>query len=105
MRTEETKAKAKVLKALAHPLRVGIVETLSRGDRCVAELHRRADVSQPTLSRHLARLKNAGIVSEHPRGVRVMHRLEMRCVLDILNGATTVLKSDASRRGRVAARL
>ncbi|OQA25552.1 MAG: HTH-type transcriptional repressor AseR [Verrucomicrobia bacterium ADurb.Bin345] len=102
MNKEEAKARAKVVKALANPLRLMIVEMLSHGDYCVSELSRRCKVSQPTLSRHLARLKNAGIVSEYQRRLWVMHHLETPCVLDIVASAASVVKSDAARKSKAA---
>ena len=57
MNYEQAKARADILKALAHPIRVLLLDALSRGDRCVNELNELADVDQSTISRHLAQLK------------------------------------------------
>jgi DNA-binding transcriptional ArsR family regulator len=63
-------------RALAHPLRRGIVERLSRGAATVGEVTRDFGVSKPTVSRHLKLLEEAGVVSRAIDG-RV-HRLILR---------------------------
>jgi DNA-binding transcriptional ArsR family regulator len=78
----EYKAQARILKALAHPTRLFIVEELSRGERCVCELTDMIGVEMPTVSRHLGVLKNAGILDDEKRGPQVYYRLRVPCVLN-----------------------
>jgi DNA-binding transcriptional ArsR family regulator len=63
-------------KALAHPLRRGIVERLSGGAATVGEATRDLGVSKPTISRHLKLLEEAGVVSRVIEGRT--HRLALR---------------------------
>lgn len=63
-------------KALAHPLRRGIVERLSGGDATVGEVTGDFGVSKPTISRHLKMLEDAGVVSRVIDGRT--HRLTLR---------------------------
>ena len=63
-------------KALAHPLRRGIVERLSGGVTTVGEATRDFGVSMPTMSRHLKLLEEAGVVSRVIEGRT--HRLALR---------------------------
>ncbi len=62
---------AVVAKALGDPIRLQLVDVLRRhaGEVCVCELVPLFDVSQPTLSHHLAKLRAAGIVDSHRRGL------------------------------------
>jgi ArsR family transcriptional regulator len=62
---------ASIAKALADPIRVQVVDVLRRhaGEVCVCELEPLFDVSQPTLSHHLKKLRDAGIVSVERRGL------------------------------------
>lgn len=83
---------ANILKALAHPVRVLIVETLSKGDRCVCELNRLADIDQSNISRHLAILKHAGIVMDRRSGMKVFFHLQTPCILNALKCAVEVMK-------------
>jgi DNA-binding transcriptional ArsR family regulator len=101
---EEAQARAKILKAMAHPARLILVEALSRGDRCVCDLQPLLAVDQSVLSRHLAHLKYAGIVTERREGVRIIHHLECPCILDALDCTLGVMKADAKRRNRILSR-
>jgi ArsR family transcriptional regulator len=62
---------AAVAKALGDPIRLQLVDVLRRhaGKVCVCELVPLFDVSQPTLSHHLAKLRAAGIVDSERRGL------------------------------------
>ena len=62
---------ADVAKALGDPIRLQLVDVLRRhaGEVCVCELVPLFDVSQPTLSHHLGKLRSAGIVDSERRGL------------------------------------
>src|SRR5713101_125392 len=62
---------AVVGKALGDPVRLQLVDVLRRhaGKVCVCELVPLFDISQPTLSHHLAKLRDAGIVDSERRGL------------------------------------
>ena len=68
-------AKAKVLKALAHPARLWMVEQLEGGERCVCELVDGLGLDFSTVSKHLLVLKNAGVVADDKRGKQVFYSL------------------------------
>lgn len=76
------KAQARIIKALAHPTRLFIVDELSRGERCVCELTDMIGVEMPTVSRHLSLLRNAGLLEDEKRGAQVFYRLRVPCVLN-----------------------
>ena len=75
--------KAEVLKALGHPTRLAIVECLgARGERCVCEI---ADIvaafgDRTTISKHLAILKSARVLTDRKEGLKVYYRLDCPCV-------------------------
>ena len=85
-------ARAKIIKAMAHPSRLFIVDELSRGERCVCELTEMIGVDMSTVSRHLSILKNAGIVDDDKRGSTVYYRLKVPCVLDFVKCVESVMK-------------
>jgi ArsR family transcriptional regulator len=62
---------ARVAKALADPIRVQLVDVLRHhaGEVCVCELEPLFDVSQPTLSHHLRKLRDAAVVGVERRGL------------------------------------
>lgn len=62
--------------ALAHPLRLRALLLLQReGELCVCELIHALDVSQPMISRHLAQLRQAGLVKDRRQGQWIYYRL------------------------------
>ena len=87
-------ARANILKALAHPARLIIVDELSSKDRCVAELTRAVESDMSTVSRHLGVLKTAGLVSAEKKGTRVFYRLNAPCVLDFFSCVESVMRSN-----------
>lgn len=65
------------LKALAHPVRLRMVELIrERGEVCACEFEGHFDLTQPTLSHHLKALREAGLVTSRRDGVRSLHRIE-----------------------------
>lgn len=98
MNYRQAKVRADILKALAHPVRVLIVDALTDGDRCVCKLNELADIDQSNVSRHLAILKKAGIVSDRREGMKVFYHLETPCILRAFECAVEVVRSEAKRR-------
>ena len=86
-------ARARIIKAMAHPTRLFIVEELSRRKRCVNELTRMIGADMSTVSKHLTVLKNAGIVADEKEGTKVYYSLRVPCILDFFSCVETVLKS------------
>jgi ArsR family transcriptional regulator len=96
-------ARAKIMKALAHPTRLFIVDELSQRERCVCELTDMIAADISTVSKHLSVLRNAGIISDEKRGSQVYYKLKMPCVLRFFSCAESVLKSLAEEhRGMLA---
>jgi ArsR family transcriptional regulator len=87
------KDRARIMKALAHPTRLYIVETISHQEKCVQELTDLIDADISTVSKHLSVLKNADIVQDEKRGTQVYYRLKFRCVLQFFNCMESVMKS------------
>ncbi|WP_422357617.1 ArsR/SmtB family transcription factor [Qipengyuania flava] len=64
------------LKAVAHPVRLRILQTLSGVERNVGEIDDAADIGQPTLSQQLAVLRNAGLVTTRKDAKLVFYRID-----------------------------
>jgi len=77
--------RAAIMKALAHPSRLMMVDELSRGERCVCELTDMVGADMSTVSKHLSVLKDAGIVDCRKDGVQVFYRLKVPCVLHVFS--------------------
>jgi len=82
-----TQNKADILKAMAHPTRINILESLREGERCVCEIIEMVDSEQSNTSQHLAQLKRMGIISSRKDGLKVIYRVnydEIYAILDTL---------------------
>jgi DNA-binding transcriptional ArsR family regulator len=90
-------SRAEVMKALAHPSRLIIVDALADGERCVCELQELVGSTMPTVSRHLSQMKNAGIVEGRRDGNQVYYRLLVPCVLKVFPCLDAVLRNEAER--------
>lgn len=88
-------ARARVIKAMAHPTRLFLVEELSRRSRCVCELTELVGADISTVSKHLSLLKAAGIVSYEKRGLQVWYTLKMPCVMNFFGCVEQVIKRTA----------
>ena len=91
-------ARARVLKALAHPTRLFIVDQLVRGERCVCNLTEMVGADISTVSKHLAVLRAAGIVRDEKRANQVFYRLRCPCVTDFFGCVEGVLKARAAEQ-------
>jgi len=72
---KDLEALTSVYAALADPTRLRILSLLSDEEVCVCHMHASLDVPQPTASRHLAYLRNAGLVEARRDGVWMHYRL------------------------------
>lgn len=72
-------ARARIIKAMAHPTRLFIVDRLSEGELCVNELTDMIGADMSTVSRHLYILRSAGIIRDEKRGSRVYYSLRVLC--------------------------
>ena len=79
-----TEAKANVLKALGHPTRLWMAEQLADGEKCVCELGEGIEADFSTISKHLAVLKQAGVVEDEKRGKQVYYKLKVPCILQYM---------------------
>jgi ArsR family transcriptional regulator len=97
MNYQQAKMRAKALKAVAHPMRILIVDLLRDGEKCVKDITALGTINQSNVSRHLATLKRAGIVSDRRIRNRVIYKLEAREILKTLEPAAEVARFDLQR--------
>jgi ArsR family transcriptional regulator len=84
--------RARILKALAHPSRIFIVEQLSKKPHCVCELTEMVGADTSTVSKHLSILKNAGIIDDEKRGTSVYYSLRCTCIMKFIGCIEQVIK-------------
>jgi ArsR family transcriptional regulator len=87
--------RAAVVKALAHPSRLLIVDALHEGERCVRELTTLVGADISTVSKHLALLKSAGFVEVEKRGLNQFYRLRCPCLMDFFHCIDLVNRAKA----------
>ncbi|BER91751.1 ArsR/SmtB family transcription factor [Atrimonas thermophila] len=93
---------AGIFKALAHPKRIKIVELLERhGKMCVCEIVAQSQIEQPSVSKHLNILKNAGIIESEKQGLNVKCWLKTPEVSKLLAEVREILKKDLESRQAV----
>ena len=97
-------ARARIIKAMAHPTRLFIVDELARvGEKCVCELTEMIGADMSTVSKHLSQLKQAGIVEDEKRGSMVFYRLRVKCILNFFECVESVLACNADAQRRLLA--
>lgn len=101
---QKLKARAEIIKALAHPTRLFMVDELSRGERCVCELTEMIGADISTVSKHLSVLKQAGVVEDEKRGLQVWYSLKVPCILNFLGCVEEVLKANMKQARQAVAR-
>src|SRR6478735_8992306 len=75
--TQKQNRLASMIKALAHPARIAILQTLIKADACICgDLVDELGLAQATISQHLKELKNAGLIQGTIEGVSVCYCIE-----------------------------
>lgn len=83
---------ADVIKALGHPLRIQLVDYLSKKERSVSEMIEYFEVDASVVSRQLAILKRAGILSSRKSGLNVFYSVAMPQVPELLRSIGQEIK-------------
>lgn len=82
--------RVEVLRAIAHPVRIRILEELSKGVKCVSDFESFLEISQPNVSQHLTLLRRHGVIDFYVDGRLRCYFLKDPIIPDIL----TALKKD-----------
>ncbi len=96
---------AEIAKAVAHPLRVAALDFLKDGEKCVCEIAEHLGAERSNVSRHLAVMVAAGVLSCRKDGLKVFYALKTPCVADFLSCVTRVLKHQAKENEKLLASL
>lgn len=86
--------KTAILKGLAHPVRLSIVEALAKGDMCVCDITEMFRFDRTTISKHLALMKGIGILEDRKEGLNVYYRLRIKCLASLLSCVERVVQGD-----------
>ncbi len=81
-----------IIKAMAHPTRLLIIDELVKTEQCVCELREIIGDDMSTVSKHLAVLKNARLIIDDKRGNQVFYKIDASCVTKIIDCADNIIK-------------
>lgn len=90
MRQQLSEFKADFFKALAHPLRISILDALRDGELTVNEISQRFDVEQTNASQQLAVLRNRNIVVTRKEGANVYYSVSDKSIFKLLDAAKEI---------------
>ncbi len=90
-------ARALVMKALAHPTRIFMVDLLTKNCLSVSELTEAVGADVSTVSKHLSILKQAGILVDRKEGNRVLYTLKCPCIMEFVHCIDDVIYQDAEQ--------
>lgn len=102
-RWQRFELQAEVIQALAHPIRLAIVDLLRSGEVCVCDIAAAIGAERSNVSRHLAVMSRGGIVRTRREGLKVFYSLRTPCILDFMTCATRALEHDLEERSRALA--
>ena len=85
MNNEAAEHVARVLKALAHPVRLQIVDALESGEKCVSDIVDAVGSKQSITSQQLNMMKDKGVLGCRRDGSRVFYKIENQNVIKLLS--------------------
>lgn len=90
--------RAEILKALAQPTRLKIIDFLRGGECCVCEIFPAIAEEQSNTSRHLSMMVSAGVLSRRKDGLKIYYKIKQPEVLQIVDIVTHIVKQEISMR-------
>src|ERR1700753_4233256 len=92
--TDEQNALAVMLKAIAHPARIAILQQLIQANACICgDLVDELGLAQATISQHLKELKNSGLIQETIEGVSGCYCIEPKAWAKLQKELNTLFQS------------
>ena len=95
---QEAEIRAKIIKSMAHPVRLMMIEFLKKGERSFSDIFDLFKLDKSTVSKHLLVLKEAGIVTSRKSGADMIYKLEVPCVTDFFSCVTAVIDSNVKKQ-------
>ena len=93
--------KAEILKALAQPTRLKILELLRNGEKCICEIVPAINGEQSNISRHISLMQKSHLVTTRKDGVKVMVKVRDPNIFDILDRVNSILRSQMNEQSRL----
>lgn len=93
--------RADVLKALAQPTRLKIIELLRDSERCVCEIFPAINEEQSNTSRHLNMMLAAGVLSRRKEGLKIFYAIKHPEILEVVDTVTLIVKLEITGRHKL----
>ena len=93
--------KAEILKALAQPTRLRILELLRNGEKCICEIVPAINGEQSNISRHISLMQKSHLVTTRKDGVKVMVKVRDPKIFDILDRVNSILRNQMNEQSRL----
>ena len=97
--------KAEILKVLAQPTRLKILELIRNGEKCICEIVPAINGEQSNISRHISLMQKSHLVTTRKDGVKVMVKVKDPKIFDILDSIGLVLKRQILETGKLVRQL
>jgi ArsR family transcriptional regulator, arsenate/arsenite/antimonite-responsive transcriptional repressor len=94
---QEAEIRAKIIRAMAHPVRLMMIDFLKDGERSFSELFALFKLDKSTVSKHLQVIKEAGIVSPRKQGMDMIYTLDVPCITDFFSCVTAVIDNKVKK--------
>ena len=88
--------KAEIIQAVAHPIRLAVVELLTEGEMCVCDIAEQVGTERSNCSRHLSVMLRAGVLDVRKEGLKMIYSLKTPCIKNFLSCVENVLRSRIS---------
>ncbi len=93
--------KAEILKVLAQPTRLKILELLRDGEKCICEIVPALNGEQSNISRHISLMQKSNLVTTRKDGVRVMVKVKDPKIFGILDQVSAILKTHVTEQNKL----
>lgn len=98
MKKDIYKLKTAVIKALANPIRLMIVDSLRNGEKNVSQIVEKLGEEQSTISKNLGILKQHGIIKDRKVGLNVFYSLKICCIDKFLVGLDYMMEENLEQQ-------
>ena len=101
MEEQVIELKAEILKAMAQPTRLKILECLRKGEKCICEIVPAINGEQSNISRHISLMQKCRLVTTRKDGVRVIVKVRDPKIYDVLDRISQILQSQIKEQEKL----
>jgi DNA-binding transcriptional ArsR family regulator len=101
MEEQVVELKAEILKAMAQPTRLRILECLRKGEKCICEIVPLIQGEQSNISRHISLMQKCRLVVTRKEGVRVLVKVRDPKIFDVLDRISQILQSQIKEQEKL----